>query len=90
MNKSPLLCITDPELLLMIEEYKDKEKIGCRYCALRSHYWQLDLARNEKPVWSAPLKIALESAVFNESPNASDSYFSFKPPKDLPLPEQLR
>lgn len=82
--------VTDPELLLMIEAFKEKDKVGWRFCALKSHYWQLDLARNETPVWNAPLKIGLESAVFNQSPLASESYFSFKPPLDLPTPEQLR
>jgi len=85
-----LAVVTDPELLVMIEAFKEKEKIEWRYCALRSHHWQVDLARNDAPVWTAPLKFELQSAVFNQAPNASEPYFSFKPPVAIPAPEQLR
>lgn len=82
--------VTDPELLLMIEAFKENGKIQWRYCVLRSHYWQLDLARNDIPIWSAPLKIEIQDAVFNQSPLAYDPYFSFKPPLAIPSPEKLR
>jgi hypothetical protein len=85
-----LAVVTDPELLVVIEAFKNKEKVIWRYCALRSHYWQVDLARNEAPVWNAPLKFELQSAVFYQAPSAFEPYFSFKPPITLPAPEQLR
>ena len=85
-----LAVVTDPEALLMIEAFKDKDKVSWRYCALRSHYWQVDLARNDVSVWAAPLKFELQSAVFNQAPSASEPYFSFKPPMALPAPEKLR
>jgi len=53
-------------------------------------HWQVDLARNDASVWTAPLKIELQSAVFNQTPNAPEPYFSFKPPVAIPAPEQLR
>jgi hypothetical protein len=85
-----MAVVTDPELLLVIEAYQENEVTAWRYCPLRSHYWQLELTCNGKSVWTADLKLSLESAKFNQSPESGDPYFTFASPYDLPLPEKIK
>ncbi len=82
--------VTDPELLLIIEAYNDGASRKWRYAVGRSHYWQLELNRNQRQVWTADLDIALQSTNFNDASHSRKPYFSFHPPQDLPAPENIK
>ncbi|QDV47789.1 hypothetical protein Enr13x_77010 [Stieleria neptunia] len=86
-----LAIATDPEIWLVIEALKiPSGEAVWSYAAVRSHYHQLELKRNETIVWSAPMVIALQSTRAAQEPFASEPYFTFHTSSPIPAPEMLR
>lgn len=84
-----LAVVTDPEILLLVEAKKAKEKTVWQYAVARAHYHKLTLSLANQMVWSAPMELALENTNAGELPHVNDPYFIFFPPKPLPAPEDL-
>ena len=81
---------TDPELFLVIEAIETDGEQSWRYSAARSHFWTLELKKDQEKVWRADDAAELLSTKAGQLPWMNDPYFIFFESQALPLPETLR
>jgi hypothetical protein len=81
---------TDPEILFQVEARKESGGEKWFVVPLRSHYGQLDLSYQGKPIWNMREIPELMSTNYMQMPYAAKPFFVFYPKLKLPAANLLK